>query len=403
MAARSSLNVLVIAILSVVVLGLIFGLVLQDKTLQEATKTTADAKKKLTAETELLNQTRQELGKLREVITGNIEAIELPVIESYIEQASKYLNLKKSDVPVAGGEKKFGNFRELLAAYESSLARMYQSVEENTKANRESNQLLVQREETHKGQIEGLKKQLTEGEQKLTRALSETADMESAKAELETKLNKQVTEKEDEITQITYRLDRDKTLATQKIAQLSDTITRLKMERIPEKDLAKAPAHGAILRIANKHAAFIDLGRRDFVRPGLVFEVYEQRGATRFRKGMVEINRVDDTWSQVTITQAGSELAPIIAGDKVWSPFFKKDSAPRMAFAGEKLATPLLSLDLMKRKLGEAGVTVTPDVGVDTDYVIAIDGYKDSPSYENARLFGVMILRESEILTYVMQ
>ena len=32
---------------------------------------------------------------------------------------------------------------------------------------------------------------------------------------------------------------------------------------------------------------------------------------------MVEINRVEDTWSQVTITQSGSELEPIIAGDKI--------------------------------------------------------------------------------------
>ncbi len=403
MAARSSLNVLVIALLSVVVLGLIFGLVLQDKTLQDALKKAGDAKQKLTAETESHGQTKLDFGKLRELVTGSTEVVELPVIDEYIAQASKFLDAKKTDTAVTGGEKKYSNFRELLAAYQSSLARMYVLVDESTKANRDSNQRLAQAEERHKGQIESLKKEITDGTQKLNRAVTETTDIESAKAELEQKLNKQITDKEDELTQAIYRADRDKTLAAQRNAQLTDTITRLKMERVPEKDLAKAPAHGAILRVANKHTAFVDLGRRDFLRPGLVFEVYEQRGATRFHKGMIEVNRVDDTWSQVTITQAGSELEPIIAGDKIWSPFFRKDRAPRIAFAGEKLATPLLSLDLMKRKLGEAGVTVANDVGVDTDYVIAIDGYQDSPMYEKARLFGVMILRESEILTYIIQ
>ncbi|HAK96100.1 MAG TPA: hypothetical protein DCM87_14185 [Planctomycetes bacterium] len=403
MAARSSLNVLVIALLSVVVLGLIFGIVLQDKALQKAKQMADGADKGKKAAEAAHELTKQERAKLREFVTGSIEAVDPAQIEDYLTQAVKDLDAKMAGGAVAAVEKKGGNFRDVVAGYRAAVARLMASVEEASRSSSDANQRGMQREEKHKADIESYKKQVLDRDQELQRVRSEIADMESAKADLEARLNRQLTEKDDDFTQLSYRFDTEKTLAAQKIAQANDTINRLRLERIPEKDLAKADPHGAILRVANKHTAYIDKGRRDFVRPGLAFQVYEQRGAVRFNKGMVEINRVEDTWSQVTITQPGTELEPIIAGDKIWSPFFKKEQAPRVAIAGEKLATPLLSLDLMKRKLSDAGVTVTADVGVDTDYVIAIEGYQDSAVYEKARTHGVMILRESEILAYVLQ
>lgn len=403
MAARSSLNVLVIALLSVVVLGLIFGIVLQDSALQKAEVNADKAMKAKNAAEAAHEQTKQERGKLREFVTGSVEAVDPAQIEEYLTQAIKDLDGKVAGGAVAAVEKKGGNFRDIVASYRATVARLLESVEEAGRSSNDANQRAIQREEAHKTQVEAYKKQLQERDQELTRVRSEINDMESAKADMEARLNKQLTEKDDDITQLTYQFDTEKTLAAQKIAQRDATINRMKLDQIPEKDLAKAAPHGSILRVGDKHTAYIDLGRSHFVRPGLIFQVYEQRGAVRFNKGMVEINRVEETWSQATITQAGSELEPIIAGDKIWSPFFKKERAPRVAFAGEKLATPLLSLDLMKRKLSDAGVTVTADVGVDTDYVIAIEGYQDSPVYEKARTHSVMILRESEILAYVLQ
>lgn len=403
MAARNSLYVPVIALLGVVVFGLIFAVLLQDKALNKA-KDMADRADKARKAAEAAHElTKQERAKLREFITGSIEAVDPAQIEDYLTQAVKDLDGKVAGGAVAAVEKKGGNFRDVVASYRTAVARLLESVEEAGRSSNDANQRAMQREEKHKADIEAFKKQVLDRDEELQRVRSEIIDIESAKADLEGRLNKQITEKDDDFTQLMYQFDTAKTLAAQRIAQLNDTVNRLRMEKIPEKDLAKAAPHGSVLRVGNKHTAYIDLGRRDFVRPGLVFQVYEQRGAERFNKGMIEINRVEDTWSQVTITQAGSELEPIIAGDKIWSPFFRKERAPRVAIAGEKLATPLLSLDLMKRKLSEAGVTVTDDVGVDTDYVIAIEGYRDSPIYEKARTHGVMILRESEILAYVLQ
>ncbi len=403
MAARSSLNVLVIALLSVVVLGLIFGLVLQDQTLKNAKKFAADmekAKKDAEAAHEL---TKKERAELREFITGSIEAVQLANIEDYLTQAVKDLDAKTAGGAVAAVEKKGGNFLDVVASYRAAVARLMLSIEEAGRSGHETNQRAVQREEKHKAEVEALKKQILDRDEELQRVRSEIADMENTKAVQEERLSKQLAEKDDDLTQAVHQLDREKTLSAQRIARLADTINRLQSERIPPKDLAKAAPHGSVLRVADKHLAYIDLGRRDFVRPGLVVQVYEQRGVTRFPKGMVEINRVEDTWSQVTITQSGSELEPIIAGDKIWSPFYRKEQAPRVAIAGDKLATPVLSLDLMKRKLAQAGVTVTPDVDIDTDYVIAVEGYLDSAVYEKARTHAVMILKESEILPYVLQ
>ena len=402
MAARSSLNVLVIALLSVVVLGLIFGLVLQDQTLKNAKKFAADmekAKKDAEAAHEL---TKKERAELREFITGSIEAVQLANIEDYLTQAVKDLDAKTAGGAVAAVEKKGGNFLDVVASYRAAVARLMLSIEEAGRSGHETNQRAVQREEKHKAEVEALKKQILDRDEELQRVrgiIDAAADL----TVVGERLSKQLAEKDDDLTQAVHQLDREKTLSAQRIARLADTINRLQSERIPPKDLAKAAPHGSVLRVADKHLAYIDLGRRDFVRPGLVFQVYEQRGVTRFPKGMVEINRVEDTWSQVTITQSGSELEPIIAGDKIWSPFYRKEQAPRVAIAGDKLATPVLSLDLMKRKLAQAGVTVTPDVDIDTDYVIAVEGYLDSAVYEKARTHAVMILKESEILPYVLQ
>jgi len=198
--------------------------------------------------------------------------------------------------------------------------------------------------------------ELSELEQKIATLRTQVEDLESAKADAEARYSQQLTEKDDEFTQLTYQYERDKVLWTQKVAQLENTITAFKLERVPEKDLSKAPPQGAVRLVANRTTAYIDLGRRDFVRPGLVFEIYKKEGAVRVKKGMLEINRVEDTWSQVTILEEVSELDPIVTGDMIWSPFYKKGHKPTVSFVGDKLSTQLLSLDLLKRKLADAGV-----------------------------------------------
>lgn len=403
MAARNTMNVLVVALLSVLVLVLIFLLVIQNQALERRTEDLENAKTKFGNHTRLLVQRDQDVGELRKKITGSADAIQLVDIDEYLAQAVGYLDQGRAQAPQPGDRKNWENFRDLLSKYQNALTRLQGSTTRAEDAARTANERTRQRENVHRTEIQGLRDQTTELTRQVGSLRNEVEDLESRMADSDSRHTQEITEKEDEITELTYRYESDKNLWTQQIAQLNDTVRRLQIERLPPKDLATAEEDGRILNVANRHTAYIDLGRRDFVRPGLVMEVYEKRGAKRFRKGMIEISRVDDTWSQVTISQEFSEMDPIVAGDLLWSPFYKKDHAPRVVFAGEKLATPLLSVDLLKRKLSESGVHVAKDVGIDTDYLIAIEGYTEDPLYEKARVHGVMILRESDILGYVIQ
>jgi len=237
----------------------------------------------------------------------------------------------------------------------------------------------------------------------ISKLRSEGEDLNSRIAENEAKRTQEITEKDDEITRLSFRYEREVRLLKETVSQRDETITRLQMEKIPPKDLADAKPHGSIVKVAGEHTAYVDLGRSSFVRPGLTFEVYEQLGKKRNRKGMIEINRVEERWSQVTVLQEDNPLKPIVAGDKIWSPFYKSDHPPTIAFVGEKLETPLVSKEFLTNWLTKVGVKVVDDVDTSVDYVVAIDGYQEDPKYNKARLFGIMVLKESDILSYVVQ
>jgi len=400
MAGRSSLNVMVIALLSVLVLVLIFLLVLQNQALEESTQAKSAMVDKLKTAQKQRRAALDETQKLRKVITGSVDPVDHSELQRYLTEARAFLLRQRSESPPEGDVEV--NFQDLVRDYEHSLTVLQEKADKASRQIATVTMEAKQREEAHKAAIDAKTKEVSNLEAEISKLRNQVDELTGQLADKEAQYTQQLADKEDEVTRLSLQSERQIRLLKEQVAQREMTITQLKMRLAPLRDVTNAEPAGAIVKVANRYSAYIDLGRNAFIRPGLVFEVYEQAGKKRKRKGMIEVNRVFDNFSQVTITEEDSELNPIVPGDRIWSPFYKKGRAPNIVFAGEKLNTSFLSKDFLIKKLTERGAKVTDKVDASTDYVIALKGYQEDANYNTARLHGVMILKEEDILPYVL-
>ena len=111
--------------------------------------------------------------------------------------------------------------------------------------------------------------------------------------------------------------------------------------------------------------------------------------------------RVESDFAEVKIIETTDRFNPIAAGDQIASPFYSTDDHPVFVFAGEKPLNRRLSQEEIVRKIESFGGTVEDAVRLETDFVIAIDGYEESEEYKEARKLGITILREQELLDFV--
>jgi hypothetical protein len=132
--------------------------------------------------------------------------------------------------------------------------------------------------------------------------------------------------------------------------------------------------HGRIMRpdVPNK-TAFIDIGSRERVVPGLKFLVGRRGFQDKFEyKAKVEVKKVWMTYSEVAILDVFSpKEKPVVDGDTIVNPLFSKDRPIVVAFVGEDRPVKLrYSVDEASRRIMEIGSLVRKEVTLDVDYVI---------------------------------
>jgi hypothetical protein len=152
---------------------------------------------------------------------------------------------------------------------------------------------------------------------------------------------------------------------------------RRQMEELKVKEVIKheiAFVHGRVLRpdIPNK-TAFIDIGSRERVVPGLKFLVGRRGFQDKFEyKAKIEVKKVWMTYSEVAIIELyDPKQKPVVDGDTIVNPLFSKDRPIVVAFVGEERPVRLrYSVDEATRRIMEIGSAVRKDVTLDVDYVI---------------------------------
>jgi NAD-dependent DNA ligase len=155
-----------------------------------------------------------------------------------------------------------------------------------------------------------------------------------------------------------------------------------------------------VLGVSNK--GWINLGRRDHIHKGLPFRVFQYvKGGKKEYKGRVEVIKVADRVSEVRILEEGDSLNPITAGDFITSPFYDPDENPVFVFAGSQLSTSAVSRQTLEARMAYFGAVIQDKVDLDTDFVVALEGYEASTEFAAAKQLGVTIIRDRELLEFV--
>ena len=155
------------------------------------------------------------------------------------------------------------------------------------------------------------------------------------------------------------------------IRELKRQLEELKVKEVIKHEINFI--HGKILRpdVPNK-TAFIDIGSRDRVVPGLKFLVGNRGVQGKFEyKAKIEVKKAWMTYCEVGIIEIYDKDKPVVEGDSIVNPLFHKDRPIIVAFVGEERPLRLrYSVDEATRRIKEIGSEVRKEVALDVDYVI---------------------------------
>ncbi|MFN3486000.1 MAG: hypothetical protein ACK44W_11035, partial [Planctomycetota bacterium] len=214
-------------------------------------------------------------------------------------------------------------------------------------------------------------------------------DANARKAEL----NEAKTKAEAEIQTETEKYAQDEIRYKNEINRLRDRLEELKVKEVITHEIAFV--HGKILRpdVPNR-MAFIDIGSRDRVVPGLKFLVGKRGVQGKFEyKAKIEVKKVWSDTSEVAIIELyDPTLRPVVEGDFIVNPLFSRERPVVVAFVGEEQPVRLrYSVDEAARRIREIGSEVRKDVTLDVDFVIFTEGkseqggVREPKSYEGYR------------------
>ena len=187
-----------------------------------------------------------------------------------------------------------------------------------------------------------------------------------------------------------------------KIRELEARIVAMDVKK--KRSLADTEADGELVYADQRLGlGWVNLGQKHRVRRGTIFEVFQYvKGGVKKSKGKIEIKSLSDETSQVAILEQRDPSDPIVKGDYIASPFYDGKRNMNFVFVGDGLSTrSRYSMDELIRRIEETGGRIEKTVTIDTDFIIAIEHAEQSEEFQKAVQFGVVIMREPELLEYI--
>jgi NAD-dependent DNA ligase len=391
---------LVVAV--VMCVGLIFWIVIQSQSLDDLRNLNANLVSKEDAARKSLGELSTKYDALRKVTIGTDES------DPDIAELNALLTRGSEDIKNALGKPAAQNYAGLTALYDDTIqalsalksqldaqkgvarAKEGETVssigEKDTIVAKLNEDIAGQREELNSAQV-ALERTRTEAREEADRLRSE------------------IESNEEDCTSQKYQLQRELQVSQALLAQAKDRIEHLSNELNKEKTLAMVEPDGKVIRVEEDLGlAWIDLGKDDHLRRGVIFDVFQYvKGGKRLPKGRVEVARIDTDYAEVRILETYDRFNPVAADDQVSSPFYATSDVPVFVFAGEKPVNRRLSQEEMERKIESFGGSVEKAVRIETDYVVALQGYEETEEYKEARKLGITVLREDELLDFIEQ
>jgi len=197
------------------------------------------------------------------------------------------------------------------------------------------------------------------------------------------------------------------------------------LEQMKQKEVLKhrvAIAHGKVLRPdVPQKSAFIDLGSRERVVPGLRFLAARIGFQGKFEyKAVLEVKKVWLDTSEVAIVSAKEGSGPVIEGDLIVNPFYNPRRPVIVAFAGhvgdrafnlrsaENNPKPLrFSAREAANRIKEMGSEARTSVTLDADFVLFTEVTNENttrdswPDYRKAVLLEIPIADAAEYYEFL--
>jgi len=353
-----------------------------------------------------------EVGTLKRLVAGpNAEDMFGSASAEKMSRDIKERNLKRVTDTINGALKDLGqeekSFNSLIAPY-AEIGEIFTSYQKG----RDSNSVRTQQaldsyaalQESEKEKRDRLEADLVKRNEELADAQQQWEDCEAEKDTRVAQLTQELEQKEEELTDELRRKDRIIQQKENYIATLTILVETLQKKQRRTETFDDADPDGELVNVATHLGkGWIDLGREDHLKSGLVFRVYQPiKGGKKLFKGKVEVRRVEEDHAEVRIIeQEDPDRLPITAGDKITSPFYDQEERPILVLAGTGLDSRDVTLDFLKGKLGAYGVDVKTDVDIYTTYLVALKDYEQSPEYRVAQKLNIPILRESELLEFI--
>ncbi|MCX8039370.1 MAG: hypothetical protein N3B15_02180 [Planctomycetota bacterium] len=181
-----------------------------------------------------------------------------------------------------------------------------------------------------------------------------------------------------------------------RIAQLEDRIRKLLGREF--KWLTELTPVGQIVAVEPRsNRAIIDLGARDRVFPGLLFEVFTVDKGGYVEKGMLEVIEVQADISVCRIiSQKDPKRLPLAKDDRIGNPVFDPRRPRVFVIAGEfeRFDPPELASFIRR-----AGGIVVDKIGPGVDFLVA--GARSEREQTQAREYILLGMTEQQLLKYV--
>lgn len=155
-----------------------------------------------------------------------------------------------------------------------------------------------------------------------------------------------------------------------------------------------AEEDGRVLEVNNAQKfCIVDIGQKDGAKPGMQFIVYETGPSGKRReKAKIEIKKVYDNFSHAGIESLKDELEPILKGDSIISPLFRRGQ-PNI-FVLEK-DIDVADRNTLVRKIEKFGNKVAEAVSAETDFVVI--KLSPGPMAQEAQRWAVRVIRMNDI------
>ena len=270
---------------------------------------------------------------------------------------------------------------------------LYQSqIETNNGLTEAKDQAVREKEDT----IAGLRRQLNDVQVSLESA-------EEQAREEQDRLRSELDELDDEKSAEIADLDRKVWIEKSLRLKAEDRIAFLEKEIKKARDFDQVEPDGAIVASSNELGyAWIDLGKKDRLRRGVVFDVFQYvKGGKRLSKGRVEVLNMERDTAKVRILSTNDPLNPIAKGDQIASPFYNGDETPVFVIAGTTVTSQRMDRSELERRINNYGGVIEDKVRIETTYLVALSGYEDTDQYDEARKLGITIVREGELLRFL--